>query len=88
MKSLKLRLVVMCVATILTLGLSYAAAQAPCPKIEAGGTVYGDYDCRLIAECKDWCYYRCSCSNLRFGADCDKVLIEAGFVLTESDPVC
>ena len=88
MKNLKLRFVLMCVATVFTLGLSYAAAQAQCAKIEAGGTVYGDYDCRLVAYCEGWCYYRCTCSNLRFGASCDTVLIEAGYDLSESEPVC
>ena len=88
MKSLKLRFVVMSLATILTLGLSYAAAQAQCAQIQAGGTVYGDYDCRLIGECGDWCYYSCKCTNLQFGASCDTVLIEAGFEFAERDSVC
>jgi hypothetical protein len=88
MKSLKPRFVLMCLATILTLGLSYVAAQARCADIEVGGSVYGDYDCRLIASCYGWCYYHCTCKNLNFGADCDKVLLEAGYELAESDPVC
>ena len=88
MKSLKLRFVLMCLATILTLGLSYAAAQAQCAKIQVGGTVYGDYDCRLIGSCGGWCYYSCSCTNLQFGASCDTVLLEAGFELAERDAVC
>jgi isoprenylcysteine carboxyl methyltransferase (ICMT) family protein YpbQ len=88
MKSRKLRFVLMFLATILSLGLSYAAAQAQCAKIDAGGTVYGDYDCRLITTCHGWCYYSCTCTNLRFGASCDTVLLEAGFVLTESEPLC
>lgn len=88
MKSLKLRFALMCLAMVLTLGLSYAAAQAQCEKIIAGGTVYGDYDCRLTGYCYGWCYYRCTCTNLRFGASCDAVLLEAGFELAERDPVC
>ena len=88
MKSLKLRFALICLATILTLGLSYVAAQAQCADREVGGTVYGDYDCRLTHSCGGWCYYSCSCSNLRFGASCDTVLLEAGFELLESPPVC
>jgi hypothetical protein len=88
MKSLKLRFASMFLATILTVGLSYAAAQAQCANIQAGGTVYGDYDCRLIADCQGWCYYSCSCTNLRFGASCNTVLLEAGFEFAERDPVC
>lgn len=88
MKNLKLRFVAMSLATILTLGLSYAAAQAQCAKIQAGGNVYGDYDCRLINDCGGWCYYSCKCTNLQFGASCDTVLIEAGFEFAERDPVC
>ena len=88
MRNLKLRFVLMCLATVLTLGLSYAAAQAQCANIEAGGNVYGDYDCRLINYCGGWCYYRSACTNLRFGASCDTVLFESGFDLSESEPVC
>ena len=88
MKSLKLRFALMSLATILTLGLSYAAAQAQCAKIQAGGTIYGEYDCRFTAYCNGWCYYSCTCTNLRFGASCDTVLLEAGFELAERDPVC
>ena len=87
MKSLKLRLVSMCIVTLLTLGLSYAVAQARCAHIEAGDTVYGEYDCRLTASCNGWCYYSCTCTNLRFGASCDDVLVEAGFELGEG-PQC
>lgn len=88
MRFLKLRVVVVCLATVLTLGLSYAAAQAQCAKRQVGGNVYGDYDCTLIDYCGGWCYYHCSCSNLRFGASCDTVLLEAGFEFAERDPVC
>jgi len=88
MKSLKPRFVLMCLATILTVGLSYVAAQGQCADRQVGGSVYGDYDCKLIGYCAGWCYYSCSCTNLRFGADCDKVLVEAGFELAERDPVC
>jgi hypothetical protein len=88
MKILKLRFVVVCLATVLTLGLSYAAAQAQCANRQVGGNVYGDYDCKLTMYCNGWCYYRCTCSNLRFGASCDTVLLESGFDLSESEPVC
>ena len=88
MKSLKLRFVSMCLATMLTLGLSYVVAQAQCAQRQTGGSVYGDYDCKLTASCDGWCYYSCTCSNLRFGASCDKVLLEAGFEFAERDPVC
>lgn len=49
MKSLKLRLIFLCPGAVLTLGLSQAVAQA-CADIDAGGTVYGDYDCRLTNQ--------------------------------------
>src|SRR5205085_9274154 len=63
MKSLKLRLVLMSVASVLTLGLSHRVAQATaCADIIAGGNVYGDYDCRLTTFCGGWCYYNCTCS--------------------------
>ena len=45
MKNLNLRLMLLLVGTLLTLGLSHQAARAAgCANIEAGGTVYGDYD--------------------------------------------
>jgi hypothetical protein len=47
MKNVKLRLVLLCLAALLTLGFSHKVAQA-CADIDAGGTVYGDYDCRLL----------------------------------------
>ena len=87
MKSLKLRFALMCLSTVLTLGLSYVAAQAQCADIEAGGTVYGNYDCRLTNSCGGWCYYSCTCSDLRFGASCETVLREAGFEIV-SGPQC
>ncbi len=86
MRSLKLRVVMLCVATVLTLGLSHTAAQA-CTKILAGGNVYGDYDCRLSTYCEGWCYYNCTCSNVFQGYSCDDVLVEAGFTLGDS-PSC
>jgi hypothetical protein len=87
MKNLKLRLVSMCIATLLTLGLSYAVAQAQCADISAGGTVYGNYDCRLTNACGGWCYYSCTCSDLRHGASCGDVLKGAGFEVVSS-PAC
>ena len=80
MKSLKLRLVLMSVATVLTLGLSHRVAQATaCADIIAGGNVYGDYDCRLTTFCGGWCYYNCTCSDIFPGYTCRDVLVEAGF---------
>ena len=87
MKTLKLRLIFLCLGTVLTLGLSQAAAQTACNKIEAGGTVYGNYDCRLRVTCGGWCYYDCSCTNLFPGYSCDDVLREAGFELVDN-PEC
>ena len=87
MKILKLRLIFLCLGTVLSLGLSHAAAQTACPKIEAGGTVYGNYDCRLRHSCGGWCYYSCTCTNLFPGYSCDDVLSEAGFE-TASSPDC
>ena len=69
MKSLKPRLLLLCIGTVLTLGLSHTVAQA-CANIEAGGNVYGDYDCRLTQVCGGWCYYSCRCSNLFPGSSC------------------
>lgn len=87
MKSLKLRLVTLGIGTVLTLGLSQAVAYA-CADIDAGGTIYGNYDCRLTNSCGGWCYYSCTCSDLRHGASCDDVLEEAGFELMEAPPQC
>ena len=87
MKSLKLRLMFLCVGTVLTLGLSHAVAQAACNKIEAGGTVYGNFDCRLKVTCGAYCYYDCTCTNLFPGFTCDDVLREAGFELGHT-PEC
>jgi len=83
MKSLKLRLVLLCIGTALTLGLSHEVAQA-CADIVAGGNAYGDYDCRLTNQCNGWCYYSCTCSNVTAGYTCNNVLDEAGF--EEVDP--
>ena len=87
MKRLKLRLLLLFTASILTLGLSHVAAQAACTQIVAGGNVYGDYDCRLRVSCGGWCYYECTCSNLFPGHTCKEVLVEAGFEMSE-DPQC
>ncbi len=87
MKSLKLRLLLLCIGTVLTLGLSHAVAQADCADISAGSTVYGDYDCRLTNQCGGWCYYSCTCSNLFPGHSCDDVLTEAGFEVVQG-PQC
>lgn len=87
MKNLKLRLVLLCLATFLTLGFSQKVAQAACTHIEAGGNAYGNYDCRLTASCGGWCYYSCTCTNLFPGFSCDDVLKEAGFEIV-SEPQC
>jgi len=86
MRSLKLRVTMLCLATVVTLGLSHTAAQA-CEKIIAGANVYGEYDCRYLASCAGWCYYNCTCTNLFPGYACDDVLVEAGFILSDS-PKC
>lgn len=86
MNSLKLRLIFLCLATVLTLGLSHVVAQAACADIEMGGNVYGDYDCRLRASCEGACYYNCTCSNLFPGYTCNHVLDEAGFETYEHYP--
>jgi len=86
MKNLKLRLLLLCLGTVLTLGFSHAVAQA-CADISAGGTVYGDFDCRLTNACGGWCYYSCTCSNLFPGYNCTNVLEEAGFEIV-SGPQC
>jgi hypothetical protein len=86
MKSLKLRVGLLCLATFLTLGLSHRVALAACASVEAGGNVYGDYDCRLVDSCGGWCYYECTCSNLFPGKTCDDVLHEAGFEPVDNIP--
>lgn len=86
MRSLKLRGLMLCVGTMLTLGLSHTAAQA-CAQIVAGDNVYGKYDCRLTASCELWCEYSCTCSDLFPGYSCDNVLVEAGFILSDT-PKC
>jgi hypothetical protein len=87
MKTLKVRSALMAIAIVLTLGLSHLVAQAACPNIQAGGNVYGDFDCRLTGSCGGWCYYSCTCSNLFPGYTCEDVLTEAGFEIVES-PSC
>jgi hypothetical protein len=86
MRSLKLRVIMLCIATVLTLGLSHTAAQA-CTQVLAGGNVYGNYDCRFFVYCAGWCYYHCTCTDLFPGYTCDDVLVEAGFILGDS-PNC
>jgi len=76
----------LCLATVLTIGLSHTAAQA-CVDIIAGGNAYGNFDCRLMAYCDGYCYYNCKCSDVFGGKSCDDVLIEAGFILGDS-PRC
>ena len=87
MKSLKLKLVLLCIATFVTLGLSHEVAQAKCIDRMVGGNAYGDYDCTFTDYCGGWCYYSCTCSNVFPGYTCDDVLIEAGFTL-EDNPQC
>ena len=83
MKSLKMRLLLLCMGTLLTLGLSHAVARADigCADIDAGDNVYGSWDRRLTGQDRNWCYYSCTCSNLFPGYTCDDVLTEAGFIL-------
>ena len=89
MKSLKLRLVLLSLGTVLTLGFSHVVAEAAagCADIEAGGNVYGSYDCRLTTFCGGWCYYDCTCSDLFPGYTCRNVLEEAGFEFSDG-PQC
>jgi hypothetical protein len=86
MKSLKLRLVLLCISAVLTLGLSHAVAQT-CADRDVGGNAYGNYDCTLSSSCGGWCYYDCTCSDLFHGYTCNNVLEEAGFELV-SHPQC
>ena len=87
MKNFKLRLILLCLATVLTLGLSHQVAQASCVQIDAGANAYGRYDCRLKYTCGGWCYYTCVCTNVFPGFSCDDVLQEAGFE-TSYTPDC
>ena len=87
MKSLKLRMGLLCLGTLLMLGLSHAVAQASgCADRQMGGNAFGDYDCKLIASCGGWCYYECTCSNLFPDHNCDEVLHEAGFEPVDDVP--
>jgi hypothetical protein len=86
MKSLKRRVLLLCLGTILTLGLSNVVAEA-CADIDVGGNAYGSYDCRLTASCGGSCHYHCTCSDLFPGYSCKNVLEEAGFELV-SAPQC
>ena len=85
MKNLKLRLILLSLATALTLGLSHEVAQASCAQIEAGGTTYGKYQCDLTHICGGWCHYSCKCSNVFPGYTCDDVLRAAGFETVSND---
>jgi hypothetical protein len=89
MKSLKLRFVLLCISTVLTLCLSYGIAYAGggCADRLAGGNAYGNFDCTYTGYCGGWCYYICSCSGVFPGYSCDDVLTEAGFEIVES-PGC
>lgn len=86
MRILTLRVIMLCLATVVTLGLSHTTAQA-CIDIIAGQNAYGKYDCRYSGSCAGWCFYNCTCSALTDGYTCDDVLVEAGFILGES-PNC
>jgi hypothetical protein len=86
MKRLKLRLLLLVISTVVTLGLSHVAAQA-CADYEVGGNAYGDYKCRFTHYCNGWCYYDCDCFNLFPGFSCNKVLEEAGFEIVAA-PEC
>jgi hypothetical protein len=88
MQTLKMRLLLLCIAVGLTLGLSHAVAQAAtCANVEAGSNAYGDYYCSYVGACGGWCYFDCKCSNVFPGYTCDNVLEEAGFELV-SAPNC
>ena len=87
MKNLKLRFVLICIGTVLTLCLSYGVARASgggCANIQAGGNAYGNFECKLIDFCGGWCYYECKCTNLFPGKTCKDVLEEAGFEVLDS----
>ena len=85
----KLQLLLILIGTVLTLGLSHQVARAAgCADIEAGGNVYGDYDCRLISDCGGSCYYNCTCDNIFPGYTCDEVLDEAGFIKVDPKDPC
>jgi hypothetical protein len=90
MKSLKRRLLMLCIGTILTLGLSHEVARASggCADVIAGGNVYGTFDCRFDSSCGGSCYYLCTCPTLYWPQDhdCADVLIEAGFEIVEEIP--
>ena len=86
MRSQKLRVIMLCLGVVMTLGLSHAAAQA-CDKVIAGGNAYGKFDCRSTGSCAGWCLYSCTCADVFPGFDCDQVLVEAGFTLGDA-PQC
>ena len=86
MKSLKLRLLLVFIGTVLTLGLSHAVA-ASCTYYIGGGNVYGDFECTFSHECNGTCNYNCTCSNLFPGYSCKQVLEEAGFEVVDA-PKC
>jgi len=87
MKSLKLRLLLLCTATVFTLCSAHVVAKA-CADIDSGSNVYGSWDCRLTQECEGWCYYSCTCSNLFAGYTCNDVLREAHFELVQGTGGC
>lgn len=86
MKSMKLRLGLLCLGILLTLTLARVVAQAACPAVQAGGNVYGNFECTLTKSCGGWCYYDCVCSDLFPGYTCDDVLKEAGFEPVDGIP--
>lgn len=90
MKSLKLRLLLLCLGTVLTLGLSHEVARASggCADVIAGGNVNGTFDCRFDVSCGGWCYYNCTCGTVNPWSTCEGVLIEAGFEIVEGGPPC
>ena len=89
MKSLKLRMGLLCLGTLLTLGLSHAVSHAAgCADREVGGNALGEYDCSLSESCGGWCYYECSCSTIFPGYTCEDVLKEAGFEFVDNNTPC
>ena len=90
MRSLKLRFLLLCLGTVLTLGLSHQVARASggCADIMAGGNYNGSYDCRFDVQCGNTCWYLCTCPEVYPWATCADVLTTAGFTVVEGGPPC
>lgn len=85
MKSVTLRVASLCVMTVITLVLSHAVAKAQCENIIVGGNVWGDWECRLFAQCNGMCYYHCKCTGMT-AQQCNEALDEAGFEQVQGAP--